>query len=89
MPRLQDLQDGGFEIIRRCMPCRLNLGLLRVFPIIVKPHRVPTTIEELQRWIGQGSRYVEWRLTQGRTEPAKHDGFRVRSGDDESGDGNA
>ena len=70
------------------MQVRLNLRFLRVFPIIVKPQRVPTTIEQLQRWIGQGSRYVEWRLTQSRTEPAKHDGFRVRSGDNEPGDSN-
>src|SRR5205085_2055865 len=53
IPRLQDLQDGGFEIIRRCKPCCLNLSLLCVFPIIVKPKWASISIEELQGWICQ------------------------------------
>ena len=55
-------------------------------PIIVKPQWVSTTIEELQRWIGQKS--SNSKLHQGRTQAAKHYCFRVRSGDDESCDGN-
>src|SRR5207248_9716313 len=64
--RLQALQNGGFEIIRRCKPCRLNLSLLCVFPIIVKRKWVSSTIEKLERLIGQYSRDIE--LCEGRPE---------------------
>src|SRR5439155_417079 len=44
------------QIVGRRKPRGLNASLLCIFPIIVNEERLSTTIEQLQRWIGQNLR---------------------------------
>ena len=48
--------DSRLRVIRRRKPRGLNASLLCFFPIIVNEERLSTTIEQLQRWIGQNLR---------------------------------
>src|SRR5438309_3453474 len=50
------MRIARLQIVGRRKPRGLNASLLCVFPVIVNEERLSTTIELLQRWIGQNLR---------------------------------
>src|SRR5205823_3611196 len=50
------MRIARLQIVGRRKPRGLNASLLCFFPIIVNEERLSTTIEQLQRWIGQNLR---------------------------------
>ena len=58
-PGRKSNQNHSVEIIRRGQSRRLNLRLLRVFPIVVSCDERAGMIEQIKDRIGQRSRYAK------------------------------